>query len=167
MSEGYAVSCSCGWSGDVHRAPERAEREAAGHEVDPGLDRGPLVAGVRAAVEDSAQRVAEEINDSFASKDWLGRAALAWYFDAFRAELASKDGSTSSLRIPSRAELAATAEGLARIAAGVPGFRVAEASRATEIALLQAMLDRGMRTAPVVRIARVAKEQALALITSA
>lgn len=35
MSEGYAVSCSCGWGGEMHDASESAEREARGHESDP------------------------------------------------------------------------------------------------------------------------------------
>jgi hypothetical protein len=41
MSDGYAVSCSCGWSGGLHKTPEPAEREAENHEAHPngGEDR--------------------------------------------------------------------------------------------------------------------------------
>jgi hypothetical protein len=35
LSDGYAVSCSCGWIGGTHEAPGPAEREAADHEADP------------------------------------------------------------------------------------------------------------------------------------
>lgn len=35
MSEGYAVSCSCGWIGRSHASPRPAEQEAEDHEADP------------------------------------------------------------------------------------------------------------------------------------
>jgi DNA-binding XRE family transcriptional regulator len=35
MSDGYAVSCSCGWIGGNHDDPELAEQEAADHEAHP------------------------------------------------------------------------------------------------------------------------------------
>jgi len=35
MSDGYAVSCSCGWTGESHRSPEPAKQEAREHEADP------------------------------------------------------------------------------------------------------------------------------------
>lgn len=36
MSDGYAVSCSCGWVGGNHDDPELGEQEAARHEAQPG-----------------------------------------------------------------------------------------------------------------------------------
>lgn len=35
MSDGYAVSCSCGWVGQNHDEPGPAEQEAAEHEARP------------------------------------------------------------------------------------------------------------------------------------
>jgi hypothetical protein len=35
MSDGYAVSCSCGWTGGHHKTPEPAEKSAEEHEADP------------------------------------------------------------------------------------------------------------------------------------
>jgi hypothetical protein len=35
LNEGYAVSCSCGWVGGSHDAPDPAEREARDHEENP------------------------------------------------------------------------------------------------------------------------------------
>lgn len=35
MSDGYAVSCSCGWIGGNHDEPDSAEAEAADHEARP------------------------------------------------------------------------------------------------------------------------------------
>ncbi|HWM55572.1 MAG TPA: helix-turn-helix transcriptional regulator [Solirubrobacterales bacterium] len=35
MSDGYAVSCSCGWVGGNHDEPSPAEQEAADHEANP------------------------------------------------------------------------------------------------------------------------------------
>lgn len=35
MSDGYAVSCSCGWIGGRHESGGPAEREARGHEASP------------------------------------------------------------------------------------------------------------------------------------
>lgn len=35
MSDGYAVSCSCGWIGRNHEEPELAEQEATDHEARP------------------------------------------------------------------------------------------------------------------------------------
>lgn len=35
MSDGYAVSCSCGWIGGNHDDPELAEQEATDHEARP------------------------------------------------------------------------------------------------------------------------------------
>lgn len=35
MSDGYAVSCSCGWSGGRYETPQPAEEAAKDHEVDP------------------------------------------------------------------------------------------------------------------------------------
>src|SRR4051794_30830967 len=40
MSDGYAVSCSCGWTGSDHPTPKAAEREAADHEADQATMRG-------------------------------------------------------------------------------------------------------------------------------
>jgi ribosome-binding protein aMBF1 (putative translation factor) len=37
MSDGYAVSCSCGWVGGNHNSPEPAEQEAADHEARPDV----------------------------------------------------------------------------------------------------------------------------------
>lgn len=34
MSDGYAVSCSCGWAGGKYDEPEPAERAAERHEAD-------------------------------------------------------------------------------------------------------------------------------------
>jgi len=34
MSDGYAVSCSCGWTGGEYDEPEPAERAAESHEAD-------------------------------------------------------------------------------------------------------------------------------------
>jgi len=34
MSDGYAVSCSCGWSGGKYDEPEAAERAAESHEAE-------------------------------------------------------------------------------------------------------------------------------------
>ena len=36
MSDGYAVSCSCGWSGGHYEKPGPAEHAARRHEADPG-----------------------------------------------------------------------------------------------------------------------------------
>lgn len=35
MSDGYAVSCSCGWSGGHYNTPGPAERAAENHEARP------------------------------------------------------------------------------------------------------------------------------------
>lgn len=32
MTDGYAVSCSCGWTGGLHESADRAERKARDHE---------------------------------------------------------------------------------------------------------------------------------------
>jgi hypothetical protein len=34
MSDGYAVSCSCGWTGGTYEEPELAERAAESHEAE-------------------------------------------------------------------------------------------------------------------------------------
>ncbi len=120
------------------------------------------------ALAESARRIAGEINDSLASA--LGLAAIAWYFEELRAVLAHRsreEADTSPARIPSKAETVASVETVARMAAAIPGGRLTDAHKATEIALLQSMLDRGLPVIPAVRISRVTGEHATALITSA
>jgi hypothetical protein len=39
ISDGYAVSCACGWIGGEHSDPLLAEQEARKHEGNPAEDR--------------------------------------------------------------------------------------------------------------------------------
>lgn len=125
---------------------------------------------VHTILAESARGIAGEINDSFASTDWLGLAAIAWYFEELHAVLANrsrKEIGTPSLRIPSKTEAAASAQTVAQTAAKIPGDRLTDAHKTTEIALLQTMLDRGMPSAPALRIASAVRERVTDVITSA
>jgi hypothetical protein len=93
MSDGYAVSCSCGWSGGQYNTPEPAERAAEDHEAHPNGCRESDLAMPTTDLYDATDPRANPTGKEV--KAWFGRirAALRYAEEAFK-EVARRRGAT-------------------------------------------------------------------------